>query len=259
MREEIDKIRRGEHGARSAKQVIAIGLSEARRAGVDLPPPKSGQTTERTRRSAEYAYEAGQGVHKTKRRPRVSRAVSKALKREPRGTASRKALSRQAQVPPPAARPRNARRQRARPRAPRVRRAFPPRRKRRADAGAAALEHDPEKSNPVFRKRSCSNKKLERDADPTITHPALLSRRGMIAERPIRPTTPSRLKPGKETASGLSLPLKRGWWGWSFRSVVSPFSAFGFMPIHEADPWRLQYFTHVETDVDITTEDSDAW
>jgi hypothetical protein len=31
------------------------------------------------------------------------------------------------------------------------------------------------------------------------------------------------------------------------------------MPIHEADPWRLQYFAHVETDVDITTEDSDAW
>jgi hypothetical protein len=40
VREEIDKIRHGEHGARSAKQAIAIGLSEARRAGVDLPPPK---------------------------------------------------------------------------------------------------------------------------------------------------------------------------------------------------------------------------
>ena len=33
VREEIDKIRHGEHGARSTKQVIAIGLSEARRAG----------------------------------------------------------------------------------------------------------------------------------------------------------------------------------------------------------------------------------
>jgi hypothetical protein len=51
VRGEIDKIRRGEHGARSTKQAIAIGLSEARRAGVDLPPPKRGQTTERTRRS----------------------------------------------------------------------------------------------------------------------------------------------------------------------------------------------------------------
>ncbi len=96
VREEIDKIRHGEHGARSTKQAIAIGLSEARRAGVDLPPPKRGQVTDRTRKSAEYAYEAGQGRRKPKRRPRVSRAVSKALKREPRRTVSHKALSRQA-------------------------------------------------------------------------------------------------------------------------------------------------------------------
>ena len=98
VRDEIDKIRRGKHGARSTKQAIAIGLSEARRAGVDLPPPKRGQTTERTRKSAEYAYEAGQGRRKAKRRPRVARAVSRALKREPRTTVSRKALSRQAQA-----------------------------------------------------------------------------------------------------------------------------------------------------------------
>jgi Family of unknown function (DUF6496) len=96
VHEEIDKIRHGEHGARSAKQAIAIGLSEARRAGVDLPPPKRGQATERTRKGAEYAYEAGQGQRKPKRRPRVSRAVTKALKREPRNTVSLKALSRQA-------------------------------------------------------------------------------------------------------------------------------------------------------------------
>jgi hypothetical protein len=96
VHDEIDKIRHGEHGARSAKQAIAIGLSEARRAGVDLPPPKRGHTSERTRNSAEYAYEAGQGRRKPKRRPRVSRAVTKALKREPRNTVSRKALSQQA-------------------------------------------------------------------------------------------------------------------------------------------------------------------
>ena len=96
VRDEIDKIRRGKHGARSTKQAIAIGLSEARRAGVALPPPKRGRTSARTRKSAEYAYEAGQGRRKTKRRPRVSRAVSKALKREPRSTVSRKALSQQA-------------------------------------------------------------------------------------------------------------------------------------------------------------------
>jgi hypothetical protein len=96
VRDEIDKIRHGEHGARSTKQAIAIGLSEARRAGVKLPPPKKGRVSERTRRSAEYAYEAGQGERKTKRRPRVARAVSQALKREPRNTASHAALSLQA-------------------------------------------------------------------------------------------------------------------------------------------------------------------
>ena len=96
VHDEIEKIRRGRHGARSTKQAIAIGLSEARRAGVDLPPPKKGTVKESTRKSAEYAYEAGQGERKPKRRPRVARAVTKALKREPRSTVSRKALSSQA-------------------------------------------------------------------------------------------------------------------------------------------------------------------
>src|SRR5215470_1056527 len=96
VHEEIRKIRRGEHGARSPQQAIAIGLSEARRAGVDLPPPRKGQAKKRTRKSAAYAYAAGQGKRKTRRRPRVARAVKQALKREPRSSASRKALSRQA-------------------------------------------------------------------------------------------------------------------------------------------------------------------
>jgi len=95
VHEEIRKIRRGEHGARSPQQAIAIGLSEARRAGVDLPPPKEGNAKKRTRKSARYAYEAGQGRRKTRRQPRVSRAVKQTLKREPRSTASRSALSRQ--------------------------------------------------------------------------------------------------------------------------------------------------------------------
>src|SRR5262249_41007859 len=92
VHEEIRKIRRGEHGARWPEQAIAIGLSQARRAGVKLPPPRKGHVKERTRRSAEYAYEAGQRKRKTHRRPRVSRAVSRVLKHEPRSTASRTAL-----------------------------------------------------------------------------------------------------------------------------------------------------------------------
>jgi hypothetical protein len=96
VREEIEKIRRGEHGARSPEQAIAIGLSKARRAGVPLRPPRKGQVKERTRRSAEYAYAAGQHKRRTQRRPRVARAVERALKREPRSTVSRTALSRHA-------------------------------------------------------------------------------------------------------------------------------------------------------------------
>ena len=95
VHEEIDKSRRGEHGARSTKQAIAIGLSEARRAGVDLPPPKRGRVKRSTRRSAKYAYEVGQGKRKATKRPRVARAVKNVLKHEPRRAASHRALSRQ--------------------------------------------------------------------------------------------------------------------------------------------------------------------
>src|ERR671923_1994049 len=96
VHEEIRKIRRGEHGAKSSEQAIAIGLSKARRSGVKLPPPRRGKAKRRTRKSAEYAYAAGQHKRKTRRQPRVARAVKQVLKREPRSTASRKALSRHA-------------------------------------------------------------------------------------------------------------------------------------------------------------------
>jgi Family of unknown function (DUF6496) len=47
VREEIEHIRRGKHGARSTKQTIAIGLSKARRAGVKLPPPDPSKDLEK--------------------------------------------------------------------------------------------------------------------------------------------------------------------------------------------------------------------
>ena len=91
VREEIEHIREGKHGARSAKQAIAIGLSKARRAGVDLPPPEKGAT----RQSAASAYRAGQeGDHKVS--PARSRAATRALKREGHAAASKTALSRHA-------------------------------------------------------------------------------------------------------------------------------------------------------------------
>ena len=95
VREEIEHIRKGKHGARSAAQAIAIGLSKARRAGVDLPPPAKGEAPEKTRRSAQHALEAGEKPH-AKVSPKRSRAITTALKREGTAAASTPALARQA-------------------------------------------------------------------------------------------------------------------------------------------------------------------
>src|SRR5262252_4005282 len=93
VREEMEHIREGEHGARSPEQAIAIGLSKARRAGVKLPPPKRGK--QRTKRQAKRDLAKGRSGRR-KPSPTRSRAVRSALKRESRRAASRKALSRQA-------------------------------------------------------------------------------------------------------------------------------------------------------------------
>jgi hypothetical protein len=95
VREEIEHIREGKHGARSTKQAIAIGLSKARRAGVKLKPPRKRQTSKRTRESAERAYRAGQSHSRRKPSAKRSRAVRRTLEREPKRAASRAALSRQ--------------------------------------------------------------------------------------------------------------------------------------------------------------------
>jgi hypothetical protein len=96
VHEEIEHVREGKHGARSTKQAIAIGLSKARRAGVPLPPPRKGKTSERTRKSAKAAYEAGQEhPHQQPSRKR-SRATLHALEGESKSVASKSALSKQA-------------------------------------------------------------------------------------------------------------------------------------------------------------------
>src|SRR5437764_1061197 len=94
VREEMDHIRQGTHGARSTKQAIAIGLSKARRAGVKLPPPRKGKTSEKTRRSAASAYRKGQRGQKPS--PKRSHARLRGLRHEGRSAASHQALSRQA-------------------------------------------------------------------------------------------------------------------------------------------------------------------
>lgn len=96
VREEISHIREGKHGARSAKQAIAIGLAKARRAGVDLEPPAKGRTTEETRKRAVHDYDVGHSAHPPKPSPKRSRASTRRLKEEGSAAASHLALSRQA-------------------------------------------------------------------------------------------------------------------------------------------------------------------
>src|SRR5438067_5262505 len=95
VREEMEHIRGGKHGARSAKQAIAIGLSKARRAGVKLAAPKKGKASAETREQAARDLRKGKGPGKKKSAKR-SRAVLKKLKSEGQSAASKTALSRQA-------------------------------------------------------------------------------------------------------------------------------------------------------------------
>ena len=95
VHEEIEHIREGKHGARSAKQAIAIGLSKARRAGVKLsPPPKT--ASERTREGAKR--DSARAGKTTRPSPARSRAAKKALADEPKAAASTLALSRHAKA-----------------------------------------------------------------------------------------------------------------------------------------------------------------
>jgi hypothetical protein len=97
VREEIDHIREGKHGAASAKQAIAIGLSKARRAGVKLPPPKASTTSSQARKKAERDLEVGQ-LGAKKPSPARSRAVENASKKKSRAAASHAALSKRAKL-----------------------------------------------------------------------------------------------------------------------------------------------------------------
>jgi hypothetical protein len=98
VREEIEHIREGKHGARSTKQAIAIGLAKARRAGVDLPAPEKGKASEEAREQAKRDLRAGKKATKKKPSKARSRASSRRLKREGHAAATKTALSRHAKA-----------------------------------------------------------------------------------------------------------------------------------------------------------------
>lgn len=92
VKEEIEHIREGKHGASSAKQAIAIGLSKARRAGVKVPPRKSATAASRRKDAADERAAA----KRAKPNPVRSRATKTTLKKEGQAAASHRALSTQA-------------------------------------------------------------------------------------------------------------------------------------------------------------------
>ncbi|WP_027784319.1 MULTISPECIES: DUF6496 domain-containing protein [Burkholderia] len=100
VKEEVDRVRSGKHGVRSARQAVAIGLSKARRAGVDLKPPTKGKASEATRKKAAQDAAAGQGRkmtgQSTESKAKRSRTTTAVLKRESKAGASTGAMSKQA-------------------------------------------------------------------------------------------------------------------------------------------------------------------
>ena len=98
VREEIEHIREGKHGARSTEQAIAIGLSKARRAGVRLPAPRKGKVSESTRRRAKRDLAKGRRKSAAGKKPSAkrSRTATLALKREGRSAASKTSLAKHA-------------------------------------------------------------------------------------------------------------------------------------------------------------------
>jgi len=89
VNEVIEHVRQGKHGARSAAQVIAIGLSEARRAGVKVPVKKAASQAVRKRAADDEAA----SHRRTKPSVKRSRASIDALKKEGHRAASKSALS----------------------------------------------------------------------------------------------------------------------------------------------------------------------
>lgn len=101
VKEEMDHIREGKHGAKSTKQAIAIGLSKARRAGVGVKPPAEGKACAATRKKAERDMKAGskKDSHASASKEsssKRSKTTTRTLKQEGRAAASKSSLSQQA-------------------------------------------------------------------------------------------------------------------------------------------------------------------
>ncbi|MEO1357121.1 MAG: hypothetical protein AAFW48_15250, partial [Pseudomonadota bacterium] len=103
VKEEMDHIREGKHGAKNTKQAIAIGLSKARRSGVAIKPPGEGKASAATRKKAEHDVKAGskKSSHASASASKESTAkrsktTTRTLQKEGHSAASKSSLSKQA-------------------------------------------------------------------------------------------------------------------------------------------------------------------
>lgn len=94
VHEEIEHVKEGKHGARSTEQAIAIGLSKARRAGIELPTPKEGTVSAKTGKQISSDSAKGHGEPSQRVSAEKSRETTAALQREINDAASHEALSR---------------------------------------------------------------------------------------------------------------------------------------------------------------------
>lgn len=97
VREEVEHVREGKHGARSPQQAIAVGLSKARRSGIELRPPAKGRTSERTRKQAKRDMAKGrQGGTTTARKGASKRTAAERSAAARKGARKRTASQRSA-------------------------------------------------------------------------------------------------------------------------------------------------------------------
>jgi hypothetical protein len=73
VREEFEHVRKGKHGASSKKQIVAIGLSKARRAGIPLGPAPGKKKKKRTQKKKRTHTKKKKRTQKKRRQRRTAK------------------------------------------------------------------------------------------------------------------------------------------------------------------------------------------
>lgn len=96
VREEIEHIRKGKHGAKNTQQAIAIGLSKARRAGIEVEPGKNAPTAVKKKARQDIAKGRKRAAPSPTRAAAAEKALKSVSKKAAKKTVSKSALAKQA-------------------------------------------------------------------------------------------------------------------------------------------------------------------